>query len=222
MLPKGIRSVIFDMDGIIIDSEPLYEESLDIALENFGVPVPPRSEYAKYKGRSGAEVFKEIADENGNRFEAKDIQLDSIKNFERLAREKVDIFPGTLEFLEFARGRYEKIGLATSSMKHIQEMIFQKFPLGQFFDAVITADDITKHKPDPEPYLVTTKLLSLSPQECMVIEDTFHGVNSSKSAGCYTVGIPNTFSEERLLAAGAHLVVKNFQELESLIQKTAS
>ena len=216
---EGKRAVIFDMDGIIVDSEPLYEESLDIALEAYQVPVPPRSEYQKYKGRSGAEVFKEIAEENGNRFDANEMRQVSIEAFERLAREKVSIFPGTLSFLNFVRQRYSNVGLATSSMKHIQEMIFEKFPLDPFFDQVITADDITKHKPDPEPYLVTARLMSVNTEDCIVLEDTIHGINSAKTAGCFTVAIPNTFSEERLREAGADLIVADFSVLQSLIEE---
>ncbi len=222
MKDRDLRAVIFDMDGVIIDSEPIYEEALDISFASFDLPVPPRSSYDNYKGRAGNEVFGEIARQHGYRFSANDFRQVSIQAFGNLAQEKIQLFPQALNFLDFIRQKFEKVGLATSAMKPTQKMIFEKFPLDHYFDIVITSDDISKHKPDPEPYLVTAKLLEVAPEKCMVIEDTFHGVDSSKAAGCFTVAIPNTFTKERLDQHRPDLFVQDFNELKSHMDKVLS
>ena len=81
---------------------------------------------------------------------------------------------------------------------------------------MITSDDITNLKPDPEPYIETTSRLQLAPQDCVVIEDSFNGVRSAAAAGCTVVGITTSFEPGALMDAGADLVIKGYDELGHL------
>src|SRR5690606_18407119 len=82
-----------------------------------------------------------------------------------------------------------------------------------FFEAVVTAEDITHPKPHPEPYLVTAAHLGVKPEACLVVEDSVHGVRAGLAAGCRVVGITTSFDAGRLQEAGAHHVVDSFAQL---------
>ncbi len=139
------------------------------------------------------------------------------KMYLALAKEKMEIFPGVMDFLDVVRKKFEKVALTTSSVKEFQEMIFKKYNLNKFFDVIVTGNEIAKGKPDPESYLLTLKKLSLPGADCIIIEDSDNGIKSAKVAGCRAIGITHSFKKEKLIAAGADIVVDNFQELQKLI-----
>jgi len=92
-------------------------------------------------------------------------------------------------------------------------LAFEKFGLSEYFDAVVTGEDIERGKPDPEPYLLTAANLSQPATACMVIEDAVSGVISGKAAGCLVVGITTSFAAEDLRNGGADLVISSFRDL---------
>ena len=99
----------------------------------------------------------------------------------------------------------------------MQELAFSQFGLSNYFDVVVTGNDITHGKPHPEPYLKTAEKIGYSPLQCLVIEDSTNGIRSAKAAGCRAVGIATSFSSDTLLAAGADVVVQSFAELGKIL-----
>ena len=127
-------------------------------------------------------------------------------------------FVQKLQQLNFPRG------VATSSHKERMEQMLERIGLANHFEYSITAHDVIKGKPDPEPYLKMAAILGLDPGTCMVFEDAISGVQSAIAAGMYCIGIGNTLSVEKLMAAGAIEVIENFNHLsiEHGILKTSN
>jgi beta-phosphoglucomutase-like phosphatase (HAD superfamily) len=119
--------------------------------------------------------------------------------------------------LAASRRRFSALALTTSATRRDQEQIFQRFNLGRWFDAVVTAEDIRRAKPDPEPYLKTAAKVGLDPSLCLVVEDSTHGIRAAKRAGCWAVGLTTAFTAEELRRAGADAVVDSFAELAALL-----
>jgi HAD superfamily hydrolase (TIGR01509 family) len=131
----------------------------------------------------------------------------------KLMSEEIRLIPGSLEFIRWAKKQYRKLALTTSSESKFQQKIFDMYRLHLYFDVVITGDKIQNSKPHPEPYLKTIDALKLAAHSCAVIEDSINGIIAAKEAGCNVIGITTSFSEEKLLNAGADMVVDDFSSL---------
>ncbi|WP_457652748.1 HAD family hydrolase [Rhodocaloribacter sp.] len=206
------EAVVFDLDGVLIDSEPLHEEAERIVFAARGLEVPP-SVFREIKGRTTREAFAHL-------FRACDADgLDVDALIEEKRRLFLDLLrdvrpiPGALAFVRKAAGRGLPLGLTTSSDPATLRMAFDAFALDPFFDAVVTAADVTRAKPDPEPYRLTTERLGARPARTLVIEDSTNGVRSAARAGCRVAGLTTSFDAEALREAGAHLTVASFDEL---------
>jgi len=110
-------------------------------------------------------------------------------------------------------GRPSALGLTTSATRRDQQRTFALFDLTPYFAVVVTADDVTHPKPNPEPYLTTAQRLDVTPASCLVIEDSTHGVMSAQRAGCTVAGLATSFSAERLVEAGALVAATDFGTL---------
>lgn len=215
--------LIFDMDGVIVDSEPLHVEAEQKTCADYNIPIAQLA-WESFKGRPTRDIFNVILASSGSHEEHSVAELVNYKTnvYITLADKKLNLTPGALECLYGARVNFKKVGLATSSNKAIQELVFHKFNLYPYFDAVVTSDEVRNGKPNPEPYITTAAKLNLMPQQCIVVEDSTNGVIAAKEARAFTVGITTSFPREHLLASGADYVVDRFEELEDLITRLQS
>jgi len=208
-------ALIFDMDGVLVDSEPLHKRAKEIAFREVGV-VLPESTYDRYKGRPDATMIPEVLRERGMSAE----QMSALLRRKRQIYEKIEHelreIPGAAEFLVWAKSRY-RIALATSSTPRNRAAALQLLGVGDPFEVSVDHSGFQRSKPDPEIFLTTMKQLRAKPAECWVIEDSVNGVLAGKAAGCVVVGITTTFDRETLATAGADMVVDSFSELRGLL-----
>jgi beta-phosphoglucomutase len=206
-----IQAVIFDMDGVVVDSEPVHEKALMATAESLGRPMTV-TEAKSFKGSTeklAAELMREFT---GTEVPVEEIIRKRLFMVRELFHE-VTLMEGALDFIATCQKNGWRLALATSAQRDLQELIFATFGLAPFFPIVITGSDVTRSKPDPEPYLKAAGKLGLAPELCLVVEDAKLGIVSGKAAGCPVAGITTSFSAEELLAAGADLVVATFPEL---------
>jgi len=183
---------LFDLDGVIIDTEPQYDrfwskigKEYNLGIENFENVI---------KGTTFPHIlsnyFSHLSEEQRNELEAANRAFD-------LQLEMITI-PGALEFLIESKKAGIKTGLVTSSDNAKLEMVFRKLPIRQYFDTVVSADRITKGKPDPMCYLLAAKDLDVLPENCYVFEDSFTGIASGNAAGMKVIGLSTTNSAESI------------------------
>jgi HAD superfamily hydrolase (TIGR01509 family) len=214
-IPKA-KGILFDLDGVLIDSEPLHEFSFLELSGRFGRRFG-QAELLQLKGLPELSVARAIQ----KSFPDLDLAIDEIirlrlellrSNFHR-----VEMIEGALEFVQRAKAAGFRLGLTTSAARSMQRLACETFALSSYFDTVITGEDIERGKPDPQPYERTAANLALRPDECMVVEDAVNGVRSGKAAGCFVVGITTSFTAQALKLAGADLVVPSFAALEAYL-----
>lgn len=209
------KAVIFDMDGVVIDSEPLHERSSRLVFAQHNLEIEDEV-FADFKGSTDRTILEYLVAENGL-----DLEVDELLQQKRLTYasliDELQPIPGVISFINRITDDF-RLALTTSASRRNKELAFSKFNLHSFFEVVVTSNDITNPKPDPEPYQLTTHQLGLAPGECLVIEDSFNGVRSAFQAGCTVAGITTSFSADALREAGAHLVFDNYQELHALLQ----
>jgi HAD superfamily hydrolase (TIGR01509 family) len=183
---------LFDLDGVIIDTEPQYDKFWNKAgkdynsgIENFekvikGTTLP--NILSRYFSHLPEDKLKELEVAS----HAFDLQLE------------MTTIPGALEFLAEVKKVGIKTGLVTSSDNEKLESVFRKLPVKQYFDTVVSADRITKGKPDPMCYLLAAKDLNVPPENCYVFEDSFSGIASGNAAGMKVVGLSTTNPAENI------------------------
>ncbi len=215
MVTQALQAVIFDMDGVIIDSEPLHERAQRIVFEENGLDVP-LSIHGDFKGKTEEDVFEFVVREFGPGRDRRELVQQKHRIY-RVLMEDLRPIDGALDFIAGLHADGTRMALTTSAIRANQQKAFRLFDLDRYFEAVITAEDVERPKPSPDPYLITVKRLSLPAALCLVIEDSLHGVRSAKDAGCRVAALTTSFQADDLRRSGADLVAEGFDELRALM-----
>ncbi len=185
-----LKAVIFDLDGLLVDSTPLQWEATKRFLEHFN-----KLDLSTHSGSEGKRIIdillelKDVYDLPGTIEELYHIRQEF---FLKLVAQKLELFAGALELLEKIKKRGAVISMATSGDKNYVHAVLKKFPkLAEYFKIIVTGDDVVAGKPNPEIYLKTAQTLGVKPFECVVLEDSFNGIISAKRAGMTVVAVPN-------------------------------
>ena len=210
----SMKAVIFDMDGVIVDSEPLHVKAEKEVCRRYHVRADD-ADWLAFKGKTSVEIFSSIIGKYRINATPQQMAEDKLAIYLRMLG-SVKLFAGLQNLLEYARQNY-KVALVTSSRAVIQEAVFKKFGLSPFFDVVVTADIVAKGKPDPEPYALAMGKLGLNPEECIVIEDSDNGILSAKRAGAKVIAV--THSMERQKLEKADYIVDSLEEARHLLEK---
>ncbi len=206
-----IRGIICDLDGTLIDSEPLHHRTYRTAFEEFGLPFDT-AQYASMFGTNGEGFVMRVMGEKADAEVARAVVDRKTELYHRfLSREGMEAAPGARAFLERMTARY-KLALATATRGDNLPPIFQLLGFDGFFDAVVSADDAVKSKPDPAPFLLAASRLVLTPAECVAVEDGVHGVAAAKAAGMACIGVTACDSFHRDLSA-ADVVVDSLDDI---------
>ena len=214
---KAPGALIFDMDGVLIDSEPLHKRAAELTYAEIGI-VLPETVYDGHKGRPDSEIIPEVLSERG-------IGADQIAErlhrkhqiFEKLEHE-MKPFAGAADFVMWAKSRY-RIALATSATARNREAGLRTLGIGNPFETIVDSGRKHRPKPDPEVFQIVVRDMGLTTEGCWIIDDSMNGLKAAKSAGCYAVTLTTTFDSESLRNGGADLVVNSFAELRGILEQ---
>lgn len=215
---KKIKALIFDMDGVLVDSEPIHERAEMEVCREFGMEVS-KSEWDGFRGKKLEDIFSYASKKYGNGNEPIEKMIErKIEVYLSHALRDMQLVSGAYEFLEELKKNHKyRYALTTSGRKIQQDQILEKFNLTGFFPIMVTAEDVRNGKPHPEPYMITVQRLSEQPSECLVIEDSDNGILSAKAAGCQACGITTTFTKDHLQSVGADMVTSDFYKLAEVL-----
>jgi beta-phosphoglucomutase len=220
-----LKAVLFDFNGVIINDESIHRELIDNLLlgENL---KPQGKEYLRASiGRIDRIYISELLKLRGRFIDEKDlnklVNKKSIEYTQRLEKlETLPIYPGVVEFIAGLHTTGYKIGLVTNTIRSEVEFILKQAEIDRYFETIVTGDDITHGKPDPDGYLLAidrlNKLdpdLNLSVAECLSIEHTFTGIETAKQAGIKVVAIAHTYPFH-MLQRRANWTIDYFPDLE--------
>lgn len=213
-----MKAIIFDMDGVLVDSEPLHVHAKREAFQRAGIDVAPER-FAAYTGRTDRAMIFELAAEQGRSPSASDAILVAKRQIFQDLEHDLQPIDGALPFVRWAHERY-RLALATSATPRHRAASLERLGITSLFEVTVDSAQVTEPKPSPEVFQKAVAALRLPPEECWVIEDSVTGIVAARAAGCFAVGITTSFPEGTLLAAGADLVVATFDQLRSAIEAT--
>lgn len=207
-------AVIFDMDGVLTDSEPIWKIAMEQVFSEIGCHLT-REDFQKTVGLRIDEVCEFwYSVVKWEVFSPKDVENKIVQRMVELLTNDATPLPGVIESLEYFKEKGLKIGLATSSYSILIETILTKINAKQYFNVVHSAEHEKYGKPNPAVYLTCAENLGVAPQKCFVIEDSLNGVISGKAARMTVVCIPEKthHPEPKLIVADYH-----FENLHELI-----
>ncbi len=190
---KGITTVIFDLDGTLVDSMGMWAEIDTEFLGKRQIPVPENVQKT-IEGKSFTETAEYFKRTFNLEESVEEITAEWVEMSKEYYRNRVPMKDGAVELVKYLHLQGFKIGLATSSQHDLVDVVLQSHNLKTYFDSIRTSCDVGKGKPFPDVFLKVAEDLEVEPAECLVFEDTFAGVLAAKRSGMKVVAVYDNFS----------------------------
>ncbi len=214
-----IKAVIFDMDGVLIDSSKYIWESFNKIFKESGFQAN-NSFIKKHTGMSLRDQLEKISTEFGIIYELENFQKKALKTQLELMKKILGKDKKLINLIIKIKKMKLKIAVATSSTRVRAKKILKLLGIKKYLNKLVTCESVEKHKPNPDIYLETAKKLRLKPAECIVVEDAVNGVISGKRAKMKVAGLITRFhGKNELNKAGADFVIKSLEEIPYIIEK---
>ena len=184
-----IEAVIFDLDGLLLDSEQLWDEIREELAHERGGRWHERAQ-REMMGMSSPEWSRYMHDEIGLRETPEEINAEVVRRLQARYRERLPLLPGSREAVERLAGRWD-LGLASSSNRELIDLALEIGGLARFFRATVSSEEVERGKPAPDVYLAAAAGLGVEAERCVAIEDSHNGIRSARAAGMRVVAIPN-------------------------------
>lgn len=208
-----IKAIIFDMDGVLIDSEPLWRKALALVFQSMGIP---------FEEKWGLETMATRIDEAvlywHNRFKWEN---PSLKKVETMVMNQVEELmikngkpkEGVIYALKFFHSKRLKVAIASSAHLRVIKIVVNTLKISHYFDLLHSAEFEKHGKPEPDVYLTTARLLGVNPDECVVFEDSPLGAEAAKRAGMFTIAIPPKERLDDPLIPLANMQIASLEEI---------
>jgi len=202
-----LEAVIFDFDGVIADSEPLHCQAFLDTLSLYGIPLHRDSYYTDYLGYSDIDCMEVICRDFSLSIDDETIQkilIEKTERFEKLIVCKDPIIEGVTEFVNMLYDAKLPLAICSGALLSDIQLMLKNTSIKDMFQVIVTADDVTKGKPDPEGFVMALTRLNdnrsepIKPSECIVIEDSFWGLDAAGAAGMKSVAVTNTYDAAQL------------------------
>jgi HAD superfamily hydrolase (TIGR01509 family) len=184
-----ISAVIFDLDGVLLDSEQVWDQVREQLVGERAGRWHERAQ-AEMMGMSSFEWSRYMHDELGVPDPPEEISTEVVRRLEEVYRKRLPLIDGAQETVEQLSGRWP-LGLASSSNRELIDLVLELSGLARFFRATVSSEEVARGKPAPDVYLEAARRLSVPPNACAAVEDSRNGIRAAKAAGMRMVAIPN-------------------------------
>jgi HAD superfamily hydrolase (TIGR01509 family) len=215
------KSVIFDMDGLLFDTEIVYYEASQAVADRMGFPYD-KELYLKFLGVSDEEVwanYHQIFAEFGKNNVQKFIDDAYEETIRRFSLGEVQLKPGVLELLDFLEEQQIPKVVASSNQRHIIELLLEKKQLSSYFDTIVSAENVQRAKPDPEIFLLAHRYLGTEKHETLVLEDSQNGILAASSAEIPVIMVPDLLLPSDELKEKTVAVFSSLHEVPEFLKK---
>jgi beta-phosphoglucomutase-like phosphatase (HAD superfamily) len=216
MLPRTVKAVVFDMDGLLFDTESLYREAMQATALRFGVEMSDAT-FLRMIGLPAEASRLLLIDHYGSDFDVERFWIESATIFRALGEGRRYLKPGVVELLDRIDALKLTRAIATSSGHGSVERNLTRHGLTARFHAIVAHGDYTRGKPNPDPYMVAAERLGVAPEHCLALEDSHNGVRSAAAAGMMTVMVPDLLPPDDDIRKLCVRVVRDLHEVRALV-----
>ena len=219
----GVEAVIFDFDGVIVDTEPLHYAAFQRLLEPQGLGFSWEAYVETYMGFDDRDAFIEAYQVHGARLSASELQelIDKkAQLFQEIIRDGISAYAGVVDLIRIIHAGHTPLAICSGALRSDIAPILETLDIADCFDIIVTAEDVAKSKPDPECYRVAharlnqCRLLNLPPEQVLAIEDTPAGIAAAKGAGLRVIAVTNSYPAPQLTQAD--LIVETLEPAKIL------
>lgn len=216
MLPRTVKAVVFDMDGLLFDTETLYREAMQATAVRLGVEMSDAT-FLRMIGLPAEASRLLLTDHYGSDFDVERFWIESATIFRAMGEGRHYLKPGVVELLDRIDELKLTRAIATSSGHGSVERNLSRHGLNARFHAIVAHGDYARGKPNPDPYLVAAERLGVAPEHCLALEDSHNGVRSAASAGMMTVMVPDLLPPDDDIRKLCVRVVRDLHEVRALV-----
>lgn len=208
-----LKAVIFDMDGVIIDSEPMHNKAYHDMFNEVGIEVSTEL-YESFTGQSTINICKRLVDHFNLDQSPETLVALKRKYYKHFFYSNSDLglIDGVLDLIKEYHSNGLTLVLASSAAMTSINQIFDRFDLNQYFVAKLSGGDLKQSKPHPEIFIKAAEATGFSKKECIVIEDSTNGIKAANGAGVFCVGFDSFHSKNQDYST-ADMVIKNFEDI---------
>lgn len=206
-----IKGIIFDMDGVLVDNSPIHVEAFVRWCATRSIDFPPEKLSALF-GMGNDDILKVVM--NNPNLTDEEIHLYANEKeaiYREIFADTIVPLPGLVDILDEFSKMGMKIAVGSSGMRKNVNFVLEKCGISSYFDAIADGDMIRNAKPDPEVFLLAANLLGLRPEECLVFEDSFAGIEAARRAGMKVVALATTYA--RTEHQDYDMLIDNFTQI---------
>ncbi len=206
------KAILFDMDGVLVDSEPVIEAAAMLGLAEYGVHAKPE-DFVAFVGTGEDNYIGGVARQYDVAYKL-EMKARVYEIYGEIVDDKLILFEGVKGVLETLRKKGYKLALASAAdhTKIKANLRVAKIP-ESYFDIILGGEDVEMKKPAPDIYLLAAERLGVATNDCVVVEDAFNGIEAAIAAGMDCIGISSSFTREALLAKGADFACADIREI---------
>ena len=205
----SLGGVIFDWDGVVINSAPLHEKSWELLAEELKLPLPKDHFYRGF-GKRNDVIIPEILQWTQNKVYIENWGMRKEEIYRELGTTQgIPILKGIREFLDSLKLKNIPCAIGTSTEKKNLNLAFEQLNISHFFSGSACSEDVMHGKPNPEVFIKAAHIIKKTPSSCVVLEDSTHGILAAKACGMKALGLSTTRKKEELIKSGADYVVKD-------------
>jgi len=203
--------IVFDMDGVLIDSNPYHKKALKSFAKRYGYDLGEEELRAKVYGRQNKEWIPNLFNREMSQDEIEKYAEEKELSFQKIYDKDIEAVTGLIPFLRTLRDSNVPRAIATSAPQMNVDFVFRKTEIGDYFGLVLNDSHVKRGKPDPEIYLKASELLGFEPADCIVFEDSLSGVEAAQRANCRVIAVATTHEAEEF--GKVDMVIRDFTEI---------
>lgn len=216
-----IKAVLFDMDGVLIDTEALILEAAIIGLKEFGVNAEPE-DFTPFIGGGETRYLGGPAEKYGVPFDPKMKTVVYAIYADLLKQHPDAVYEGVLDVIGYVKSKYKAAVCSAADLPKVEHNLNAIGVTPAFFNALVTGSDVTRQKPFPDIFLKGAEKLGVPPENCVVIEDSLNGMRAAKAAGAACVAVTTAFDPETIQKeVGPDLIIRDVRDFPAALEQLA-
>lgn len=216
-IPSNIAAVIFDMDGVLLDTERLYKQAAFVAAEAMGFEMTEEI-HLKTVGVPGDIAGLIVQDGLGASFDYADFDLRWRQWMHEALSHHVPLKPGVVDLVKALKAGGMPFAIATSTQRDPAERHLRDAGIREHFEVLVTRDDVTNGKPHPEPFLTAAARLGVDPADCLAVEDSHNGIRAAHAAGMQVIMVPDLLDPTEEITALTIAVMAHLDEIRAVFE----